>query len=221
MNQFLLSPRLFYQANGGGGSSESQDDKNDASTGDDEKKDKGQAETKTFTQEQVNKMMAETRKQARASSIGDVLEKAGVKSTDELLTALAAYKKSEEDKLSDVEKAKKLAEDAKTEADKLKNELQAVRFERGFDKEILKQDLEFKNEKARDVAFKLLDVETASKGPKDMEEAVKALVADHSYLFSEPEADEIDATQKGKQSKNALKKDLIESKRRSGRYASI
>lgn len=220
MNTFLLRPRLFYQSNGGGGSSVDQEDTNE-STGDDEKKDKGQAETKTFTQEQVNKMMADARKQGRISSLSDVLEKAGVKSTDELLTALAAHKKSEEDKLSDVEKAKKIADDAITEAEKLKNELRAVRFERDFDKEVLKQDLEFKNEKARDVAFKLLDVETAGKGAKEMEEAIKTLVADHSYLFSDAEAEEIDATKKGKPNRSALKKELVDSKRKSGRYSNI
>lgn len=219
MKKLFGMPTVFFDGDdkGGGGADQNQND--DKSAGDGKGADKSDAQLeKKFTQEQLDKMFGDTRKQGREALSKEILEKTGFKSVEEVYAAITAHKQAETDKLSEVDKAKKIAEDAKVESDKLAKELRETRFERDFDRTILKLSLEFQNEKARDVAFKMLDIETAGKGIKEMEEAVNDFVKEHAYLFSETEAEEIDATSKGKPDKKSLKKELVQEKQRSGRY---
>jgi (p)ppGpp synthase/HD superfamily hydrolase len=182
----------------------------------------GQAEKKEFTQAELDKLFADTRKQGRESLQREILEKAGFKTVDEMLAAVNAHKKSEEEKLSELEKAKKASEKAEADKKKLEEEVRTMRLERNFEKMVKTLELEFANPKAGETAFKLLNIETAGKDDEGMEEAVKALAKDHSYLFSDAEPEQInDATRKGKGDQKNLKKETIESKRQSGRYTSI
>lgn len=203
-------PLLFDKDDGSGDDPDESQDKKDKPTGGD---DKGQG-GKTFTQEQVDRLMADTRKEARKT----VLKKAGYESEEDLLKAVDAYKKAETEKLSAAEKAEKERDDARAEADTLRKELQGLRFQRDFDKTVAMLSLEFQNEKARDVALKLLDEETASKGEKDMEEAVKSLTEEHSYLFIAIEEVDIDAQRSGKTNKKIVKKEVISEKKRNRAY---
>jgi hypothetical protein len=182
----------------------------------------GQTEKKEFTQDELDKLFGDTRKQGRESLQKEILEKAGFKTVDELLAAVAAHNKSEEEKLSELDKAKKASEKAEAEKNKLEDEVRTMRLERNFEKKVKELELEFANPKAGETAFKLLDIETAGKDEKGMEEAVKALLTDHSYLFSDAEPEPInDATRKGKRDPKTLKKEIVESKRQSGSYSSI
>ena len=222
MNNLFGIPAVFFDGDDKGGGGGDPDQSNDKSAGDGKGADKSDAPLeKKFTQEQLDKMFGDTRKQGREALAKEILEKTGFKSTDEMFAAVAAYRKAEEEKLSEVEKAKKIADDAKAESDRLTNELRVMRFEGDSDKTVIKLDLEFQNEKARDVAFKLLDIESAGKGAKEMEDAVNGLLKEHAYLFSEAAAEDIDATSKGKTDKKALKKEIVTSKRTSGRYSVI
>lgn len=216
MLQIHARPLAFFDKDDGAGDNPSSQDE-EQPTGGDVKEKKAVA----FTQDQLDKMVVDAKKQARQSELNKVLEKTGFKSEAELLEAVAAHKKSEEDKLSAEQKAQKALDDEKSKNFQIAKELNDLRFERNFDKAVNKLALEFKNEKARDTAFKLLDAETAGKGEKEMEEAINALVKEHSYLFNEPEDVEIDATKRGKPNKNSLKKEIVESKRRSGQYSSL
>lgn len=173
---------------------------------------------KTFTQAEVDRMMADTRKDARKA----VLKKAGYESEEDLIKATQAHKQAEAEKLSAAEKAEHERDDALAKADLAQKELQALRFERNFDKTVLKLTLEFQNQKARDVAFKLLDMEEAGKGEKEMEEAVKRLAEEHSYLFVEEKEVDIDAVRSTKgATKGAVRNETINEKKRSLAYHSI
>ena len=217
MSNLSGRPAVFFNSDDEGGSGANQNQNDDKSAGDG----KGAELKKEFTQDQLDKMFGDTRKQGREALAKEILEKTGFKSIEDAYAAIDAYKKSEDDKLGEVDKAKKAADAAEAERDKLAKEIREVRFERDFDRTILKLELEFQNEKARDVAFKLLDIETAGKGIKEMEDAVKDLLKEHAYLFSEADAENIDATSRGKTDKKALKKEVIQEKQRSGRYSVI
>ncbi len=208
-------PRVFFDGDdkgGGGGANPG---------GDDKPADKGATDKKEFTQEQLDKMFGDTRKQGRDALAREIMEKTGFKSIEEAYAAIDAYKKEQADKLSEADRLKKEKEDAEKETEKTKDELRTVRFERDFDRTVSRLDLEFKTDKARGIALKLLDIETAGKDEKTMEEAVKGLLKTDFYLFTDEEPVETDATKRGKVDKKALSKQLIENKRKSGKYSTV
>jgi hypothetical protein len=213
-------PLVFFDGDDKGGGGADPDQNKDKSAGDGKSTEKSDAQLKKeFTQEQLDKLFGDTRKQGREALAKEILEKTSFKSIDEVYAALDAYRKAEDDKLGEVDKAKKIAEEAKARNDKLEGELRVMRFERDFDKTVLKLQLEFQNDKARDVAFKLLDIETAGKGEKEMEEAVKDLLKEDAYLFADTEPEEIDATRRGKTNQKTLKKEIVQEKQKTGRYS--
>ena len=112
----FASPAIFFDADdkGGGASDPKTDDQSSAGDGKGSAAG-GQADKKEFTQDELNKLFGDTRKQGRESLQKELLEKAGFNSLEDLLAATAAHKKSEEEKLSEIEKAKKVADDAKAE----------------------------------------------------------------------------------------------------------
>lgn len=181
----------------------------------------GATDKKEYTQEQLDKMFGDTRKQGRETLIKEILEKTGYKSVDEVYAAMDAHKKEQNEKLSEADRLKKEKSDLEAKNQNIEKDLRETRFERDFDRTVLKLELEFQNEKARDVAFKLLDIEKDGKDEKAIEEAIKGLVQDHAYLFADTEAEEIDATKRGKPNLKSLKKELVESKRRSGKYSTF
>jgi len=224
MSFLLHTPFAFLAPNaaaGGGGDPSGNQDDDEPTGGEPNPKDK------TFTQEQVNKMVADARKQGRDSQLSQLLEKAKFQSADEMLTALDTFRQAEEEKLSKEEKAQKALADADTKNKALEDEIRTTRFERLFDKGIRGLGLEFQNEKAHDMAVGLLKKEMDGKDAKamedEMEEALKGLTTDYDYLFKAPDEDDvdIDATRKGKGNTKIRQKELVESKRRSGKYAGI
>jgi hypothetical protein len=85
------------------------------------------ADEKKFTQADLDKLINERLERAKKSGAGELLESLGVKSADELKKTLEAQRKAEEDKLSEVDKAKKAAEKLQQEREALQAELQKER----------------------------------------------------------------------------------------------
>lgn len=215
MFSYLISPRpfAFFDKDEAGGADPSEDQTEEQPTGGDEKKDR------TFTQNDVNKMQADARKQARSA----VLKKAGVETEEALLKILEEHKTLTAEKLTEKEKTELDLQKERAEKERLSKEIADLRFDRDFDKALRVLDFEFQNEKAREVALKMLDAESAGKGEKEMQEAVKLLHDEHPYLFisGQDEDVDIDATTKRKANLKTSRKEVVETKRRSGNYTTI
>ena len=166
----------------------------------------------TFTQEQVNKFTGNAREEGRKAAEKALLEKAGVKSLDDLAAVVEAHHKAEADKLSDTEKANKRIAELEKERDTLTAENAGLKLQREFDGSVKKLNLKFVNEKASDDAYSLLDAETVKE--KGMEAAVKLLHEERSYLFGTVEVPELDATKKNKNNPGVLTDDKKEELRR-------
>lgn len=77
---------------------------------------------RTFSQDQVDKLMGKTRRQAEKAATAKLLETLGVDSLDSVAETLKAQREREEQELNEVEKARREAEQARAEADKIRAE---------------------------------------------------------------------------------------------------
>lgn len=93
-----------------------------------------QTDAKTYTQEQLDKMFGQRAAQAKTAAVTELLESLGVKSADELTKTLEAHRKSEEAKLSDIEKANNATAKEKAERERVEAELQKERDSRKQEK---------------------------------------------------------------------------------------
>lgn len=163
----------------------------------------------TFTQEQVNTFAGKAREEGRHSAQNALLEKFNVKSVDELAGIIEAHRKSEADKLSEVDKVKKELAEAQAKREQLEKENQTLKIQRAFEDTARELNLKFVNDKASADAFALLDLSIVSDKEKGIKAAVKQLFDDRPYLFNKAEAPKTDAAQKGSKSNGALTEDKV------------
>lgn len=124
-----------------------------------------QADEKKFTQAELEKLINERLERAKKSGASELLEALGVKSADELKKTLEAQRKAEEDKLSEIDKAKKAAE-------KLQQEREAIEAE-------LKQERDARKQEKLDAA-----IVVTAKGAHDGDDVVRLLRSDFSERLS-------------------------------------
>lgn len=97
-------------------------------------------------------------------------------------------------KLADAEKNRLEAETT------LQTERAKAAAEKSFNAVIVKLNLTFANDKARENVFKQLDITK----PEEYEAEVKKIMTDEPYYFKATEIPDLDATQKGKQKNGVL-----------------
>lgn len=168
-----------------------------------------QASVGTFTQEQVNTFAGKAREEGRHSAQNALLERFGVKTLDELASVVEAHRKSEADKLSEVDKVKKELADAQAKRELLEKENQTLKIQRAFEETARELNLKFVNDKASADAFALLDLSIVADKDKGIKAAVKQLFDDRPYLFDKAEAPKTDATKKGGKSDGVLSVEQI------------
>lgn len=163
-----------------------------------------------FTQEQVNKFTGTAREEGRKSAEHTLLEKFGVKSQDEIAAILEAHRKSEADKLSEVDKVKNELAEAQAKREILEKENQTLKLSKVFDGAVKELNLAFVNDKAADDAFSLLDPVLVADETKGVKGALKQLFDERPYLFRSAVVPELDATKKNKGKPNELTDDQKE-----------
>jgi hypothetical protein len=133
---------------------------------------------------------------------------------------LEAFEKAEVDRktaeLSAIERVEKIAEGMKAEKAKLEQENKLLKLQGSFGVEVRKLKLEFVNEVAAQDAFKALDIELVGDDLSGMEEAIKSLAKERSYLFgkSEQAQQTNDGARRSKgNTQDALNADAIAKKR--------
>ena len=156
-------------------------------------------DAKTFTQEQVNEIIADRLKRADDAVTKKLFDGLGVKDAAELKNRLGKAKEIEDAQKSDLDKAKADAEAEKQRADKFKGDLDAAQSELNrqrmrieFGMQARRANVEFANAQAEEDAFALADlsgVEVDSAGKvKSMKDAFEKLQRDRPYLFGKEEA---------------------------------
>lgn len=168
-----------------------------------------QAAAQTFTQEQVDKFAGKAREEGRKSAEKNLMEKLNLKTMDELMSIVDAYRKSEAEKLSEVEKTKKELDDLRAKMTTIEKENQLLKMRQAFDVSVRELNLEFANDKAANDAFQLIDHSTAADESKGMKVAVKQLWEERSYLFKKADIPAMDATKKGISANGKLSDDKI------------
>lgn len=164
----------------------------------------------TFTQEQVDKFAGLAREEGRNAATRRLLESLGVKSVDDLTSIVQSYRKEEQEKLSEVEKARKELAKVIEEQNALKRENVELKLMRMLDDTTRELNLKFVNEKARSDA--LLSIERPADGWSesfDMKSVVKKILEERPYLFDKTEAPKMDAVQKGASAPGALTEERI------------
>lgn len=106
---------------------------------------------------------------------------------------------------------KELAEQEKTKREQIEAELRSIKLRGAFEKASSNLGLEFVNDAAEQDAFGKLDAETVGDDLKGMDEAVKALLKDHSYYFKKIATEDIDAKTKKRESAKGVLTDARKS----------
>lgn len=114
----FFSPLLLttQQAGEGGGDSESTDADSDTSSTSDKPDPTKNKTDGGMSQDEVNKLVGKTRKDARSTAESELLQKLGVKTLDEAVEALTAERKRKESELSETERLQKALEKAEATA---------------------------------------------------------------------------------------------------------
>lgn len=89
----------------------------------------GQEEGPSFTQKDVDKLVGNTRKEARETALSEVLEKAGASSLDEIVSAYADQKRVEEETKSEVEKLQEGYQSLESERDEALSTIYQMQLE--------------------------------------------------------------------------------------------
>ena len=171
----------------------------------------------TFTPEQekaIGKILSDARKAEREKQA----KAAEAKAAKDKEVAEAERLKQEGKFKELAETAEKKALEAEARAQQALAETNRLKLQRLFEAEVAKGELEFVSAIAAEDAFLHLDPEAAGEDFKGLPAAVKKLVEERDYLFTEKERKVVtsnnDATAKGKINKTAVKKTIIDSKRR-------
>lgn len=130
-------------------------------------------------------------------------------------------KERAEAELSASQKAEKALEEQKTLAQQLQEENKKLKLRSDFNAKADKLKLQFASEDAAEDAFAKLDLSTVGDDLKGMEAAVKTVAEKYSYLFGKLEAEETDATKKGRTNPVIANEALIVAKKRQGAYSSV
>jgi colicin import membrane protein len=175
----------------------------------------------SFTPEQqafIDKKIGEARTKEREKAKADA--EAKVKADQQEAERKALEEQGKHKELA--EAAQKKADAEKARADAAEAELKKLRLQRKFEETIADLGLRFVNPKASEDAFAHLDLEAVGEEYAGLEAEVKRLAEDRSYYFEEDEGDiDIDATDKGKASRTVTKKEIVNQKKRSGRYTGV
>lgn len=127
-----MARHVFYDKDEGGGGPEGQDDQKPT----DGEQDKD-GKLKTITQDEANKLIGAARKDGRAAAEKALLEKLGVKSAEEAEAALASFRKTEEEKLNEIEKANRGKEEAEAKVKELEAaKVKADRYQAALTKQL-------------------------------------------------------------------------------------
>jgi len=218
MNLFNVPPR--YSQKDGGAGDDSQTD--DSPGGDDQADEAGKKKRIEFSAEQqaeVNRIIEERLKREREKS------KTEAEARENKVKDAAEKKALEEQgKFKELaESAEKRAADEKERADAAEKKAQSLFLQRKFDEAVAALEVKFVNPKASEDAFAHLDAEAVGEDFSGMEAAVKKLIEDREYLFTEvePQVRNIDATEKGKVKANIRKDDIVKRKRQTGQYSGV
>jgi hypothetical protein len=136
---------------------------------------------KTFTQEEVNRMMAKEKNDGRRSATNEILEKFGVKTVEEAEAILQKMRDSEEAEKTEAQKAKEAAEKEKAEAEKERQSAKRDRLETKIERALLKAGVEVD---ILERAVRLVDVEDLEADQDTVQAAVDALKEDMPQLFT-------------------------------------
>lgn len=157
----------------------------------------GKGELRSYSQEELDKMFAGRAKQAASAAERSILEKLGVKSVDDLAVIVKSKQDADAQNLSDLEKLQKELDEVKAARESADAELQSMKLQRSFEATARTLKIQFASEKAADTAYGMVDPKAAA-DDKGMEAEIKRIAAEHSYLVKQAEAEEIDATSKGR-----------------------
>jgi chromosome segregation ATPase len=194
---------LFDEDQGGGGGSE-----NDQAADQDKDKQEEQQGQQKGKQDKAVKTVEELQAELEER---EARIKALNAESAERRKKLEAFEKADEEKkraaMSELEKAKKDAADAQAELEKLKASHAGIQLERAFEKTARELKFVFASEKAQDTGFALLDKAVVGEDGQGIKDALAQLQKDHPYLFKAAEADDIDATDKGRGKPGELTKE--------------
>lgn len=172
----------------------------------------GDGDKKSFTQAELDALFGARAKQAAEKATSDLLTSLGVKSPDEIKTALAKAKELEDAQLSELDKAKRLVETEKARADaaeKLQAEAMANANEKLLRAEILAEASKqgFRDEAVSDVWLVLTSdaklkeqVKAGEEGFEGIESVVKAIAKGKPHWLKSNPKENINA---GNQNQNA------------------
>lgn len=215
LSKFKLSPFFLYQKSAENEQGEEED--TDHGSGGDDAEKTGKPSFSAEQQKYVDELLGNTRKAEREKARKDAEAKAAKEKEE------ADKKKLEEQgefkKLA--EAAEKKAANEKARADEAVAEAKNLKLQRKFDEAVADLGVEFVNPKASEDAFAHLDLEAVGEDFSGLEDAVKQLVEERSYLFQEEEVKSIDATDKGKVRNSINKETIVKKKKSSGRYSGV
>jgi hypothetical protein len=164
-----------------------------------------------LTVDQLKEKLAKAEK--RAANKADEATRLHLK-VEEFEKAETARKQAE---LTEAQKAEARAKAAEDKQTALEAENKSLKMQGSFESKVRAMKLEFANENAAKVAFKLLDAETVGEDLSGMEDAIKALIKEHPYVFGKPDASSShnDGSKKGKVNAAATTNEAIANKKRS------
>lgn len=148
--------------------------------------DQGHLGEKKFTQAEVDRMMGERAKRAGESAIGELLKGLGLEKPEDLKAIVGEHKKLKDSQLSDLEKANKRVAELEPKLSDYETELADLRLQRALGKALQQQKLSFASDAAEEDVLEHLSrvVQLDAKGvPKNLDDAIKALMKDRPYLF--------------------------------------
>ncbi len=141
---------------------------------------------KKFTQADVDRIMGERATRAKESAVSELLKGLGIEKPEDLKAIVAEHKKLKDSQLSDLEKANKRVAELEPKLSDQEAELADLRLRSGLAKSLRQQKLAFASDAAEEDALEHLSrvVQLDAKGvPKNLDDAIKALMKDRPYLF--------------------------------------
>lgn len=193
---WLWAPDDGGGSGGGQGGGDPKDDEEDDDEEDDEEDPPRKPKDRTFTQKEVNRIMAREKKDGKSSGVREVLEALGVKDLEEAKSIIKTYRDDSDAKKDETTKAAEAAKRDREAAEEAKREALLERVDARIERQLMKAKV--KEGKESKVA-KLLDIDR-EKDPSadDIKEAIEEIMEDFPELFTSSDEDDDEGDRKPK-----------------------